>query len=211
VKFYITILAVSLIAMVSCKKDTVVATPHPVKDTAQKPVIQEDPEPQHYVSYENMHGTIGIITTSESYRANDIIPVYDSLKNRISEIMVGDEKQVLDLRCLKKEGLYYKVKLEDGTIGYMANNPEQVVFHTWEEHLLNTFSVDFDPEKNPLRQGPSASAATGIPYTQDNFYHPHKVQGDWLQVSYGYDDDTKYAWIKWKENNRLLVEFYYFA
>lgn len=200
----------SLIATVSCKKDTVVATPVPAKDTVKKTEVQPVDERSQDIAYEDMQGTTGIITTAGGYGMNDVIPVYDSLKNRISEISLTDEYQVLELRCLRKEGMYYKVRLDDNSIGYLPDNPELILFQTWEQHLLNVFCVGFNAKDNPLRQGPSASAATGIPYTQDNFYHPHKVQGDWLQVSYGYEN-PQYAWIKWKENNRLLVEFYYFA
>ncbi len=210
-KFYTTILVLSLIATVSCKQDTVVASPSPVKDTIVRSEVKQAEEPLQDIAYEDMQGTTGIITTAEGHSTTDVIPVYDSLKNRISEIALTDEYQILKLRCLKKDGMYYKVRLDDNSIGYVPNNPDLIAFQTWEQHLLKVFCVGFNPKDNPLRQGPSATAATGPPYTDDNFYHPHKVQGDWLQVSYGYDDNAKYAWIKWKENNRLLVEFYYFA
>lgn len=135
---------------------------------------------------------------------------FNANQKLIKKIIISEEKQILDLRCLAKNKFYYKVVLENKIIGYIPRDEKGILFQTWEEHVLNLFAVDFDQIDNPLRKAPSG-AAEQIQYEKDEFYHPNKIKGEWLQLEYGPDDNVQYAWIKWREKDKLLIEMFYFA
>lgn len=111
---------------------------------------------------------------------------------------------------MDKNESYYQVKLENGDIGYILISSRKVIFQTWEEHILGLFSVGFDEKKNPLRKEPSLDAEM-LYYNQDEFYHPNQIKGEWLQTKYGSEGNWQYGWIKWKSEDNLIIELYYFA
>lgn len=50
-----------------------------------------------------------------------------------------------------------------------------------------------------------------VAYNEDELYHPHRIEGEWLQVKWGTDRNWQYAWIRWREGGKFLVELSYFA
>lgn len=106
--------------------------------------------------------------------------------------------------------LYYQVKIDNGDVGYIPLSSKKVLFQTWEEHFLSLFSVGFNEKKNPLRKEPSLDAEM-LYYDQDEFYHPNQIKGEWLQIKYGSESNWRYGWIKWKSENNLIIDLYYFA
>jgi hypothetical protein len=124
--------------------------------------------------------------------------------------VIKDEYQKLTLNCLSTEGDFYKVFLEDSLIGYLAKNQPEISFQTWGEHVLSVFAVGFDIKRNPIKKEPN-NLSSEISYDVDEFYHPAKVQGNWLQIKWGTEGNWHYGWIKWKDKDKLIIELLYFA
>lgn len=158
-----------------------------------------------------VEGSIGFIVESENYQFGDIIPVFDENQNKISEIIITEETEVLALKCLSRDKTVYEVLLDGSNVGYIPISEQKVEFQTWQEHVLNRlFAVGFNEENNPLRKEPSGDSKT-IHYDQNEFYHPNQIKGEWLQVKWGSGDNWDYGWIRWRENDKLLIEMFYFA
>lgn len=181
---------------------------------AQKQSVQILGEKQEItmpaLAYDTVNGAIGIIVPSETYQFGEAINIYTQEHKLIRQITRTDENQIIALMCVAQDEQYYQVKFEDEVTGFIQRNSKQVVFQTWEEHVLDVFSVDFDIKDNPLRKDPSEGAST-LDFDQDEFYHPNQIKGEWLQVKWGSEGNWNYGWIKWKEKNKLLIDLYYFA
>lgn len=159
---------------------------------------------------EIVEGAIGIITTTDNYQFGDIITVLQEDKKQSSNIILTEEYQIFAVKCLSQDKVYYKVRQDNGKIGFIKKDNKKIQFETWEEHILNLFSVGFESKTNPLHRDPVLTSEK-IVLDPDEFCHPYKIQGNWLQVKWGNEDNWNYGWIRWKENTKLLIEFFYFA
>lgn len=79
----------------------------------------------------------------------------------------------------------------------------------WPEFLLNVYSVEIiDTIQNPLRVVPFSHGGL-LRYMNYSIMEPVQIKGDWMQVIL-YDGNLNkldYGWIRWRENNKLLVEY----
>lgn len=99
---------------------------------------------------------------------------------------------------------------------YVKADDPSLRFETWEEHILKVFAVGFDRKVNPVLEAPQGRVKTvTIP---DVPFHPVEVRGEWLKVKWdaangtekkGAIDDS--GWIRWKRDEKLLVELFYIS
>ncbi len=157
-----------------------------------------------------INGSIGVITTSPNYKFGSKIGVFNFNGALIDFIKITDEYDVLALKCHEINELYYKVRLNNGVIGYLKRNNKLIIFQTWEKHVISLFAVGFDYKNNPLQIKPTINSIK-LAYNKDEFYMPFKIKGEWLQLKWGYENNWKYAWIRWRNQSKLLIEFFYFA
>ncbi|HET8963398.1 MAG TPA: hypothetical protein VFM99_05850 [Chitinophagales bacterium] len=79
----------------------------------------------------------------------------------------------------------------------------------WPEFMLNVYSVEImDTIQNPLRVVPFSHGGL-LRYNNYSIMEPVQIKGDWMQVIL-YDGNLNkldYGWIRWRENNKLLVEY----
>jgi hypothetical protein len=162
------------------------------------------------ISNDTINGAIGIIVPSESYEFGDSIKIYDGNQKLLTTIIRTDENQIIALMCLAQGERFYQIKFDDEQVGYIPNESKQIVFQSWEEHILDVFSVDFDTKANPLRKEPVEDSNT-LYFDEDEFYHPNQIKDEWLQVKWGGEGNWNYGWIKWKDGGKLLIKLYYFA
>lgn len=117
----------------------------------------------------------------------------------------------LVFRCVEKKGDYYRIVIneKEGIVKLISSQEKNLMFQTWEQHLLSVYAVEFNPKKNPLRKDADSIAAT-IPYDKEQTYMPEKIKRDWLLVKWGEEQRPKRGWIKWKDGaGNLLVEIFY--
>lgn len=137
--------------------------------------------------------------------------ITDGFQNEnLSPLALKPENSLLVFRCIgKKDGMYAVVVDENKSIiKYISQSETSFNYESWEKHILKVFSIDFDYKKNPIRQNPSEKS-TILLYNKEEFYHPVKVQKEWLMIK---DDNEKKGWIKWKDaKGDLIITLYYDA
>lgn len=141
----------------------------------------------------------------KSFRITDSFQSED-----LSPLALKPENSLLVFRCIgKKHGMYAVVVDENKSIiKYISQSETSFKYEPWQQHILKVFSVDFDSKKNPIRQDPSEKSKLLL-YNKEEFYHPVKVQKEWLMIK---DDNEKNGWIKWKDaNGHLIITLYYDA
>ena len=96
---------------------------------------------------------------------------------------------------------------------YIALGDSSFKHQSWEEHIVsNVFSVDI-AHKSDLLESPNKNGIScqGVNW-EDIFLKPIIIKNEWLKVMWEDEKKNKrYGWIKWKEGNKLLIEFFYFA
>jgi hypothetical protein len=121
----------------------------------------------------------------------------------------------LHLRVVSKSALSYEVIANEKTgLRKFVKMWSSVQFQSWEQHILQTFSVVSLDSGNMLRESPAESAQVAV-MPNDTLLHPVEISGEWLKVNWetrnANSTERGEGWIKWKEGNRLLIEWFYFA
>ncbi|HEY7184393.1 MAG TPA: hypothetical protein VIC84_23355 [Blastocatellia bacterium] len=128
---------------------------------------------------------------------------------------------LLAFKCVGEDANRYEVIVNEttGLRKFIKKSDNTFKLQTWEDHILSLFAVDFDRAKNRLRNAPTIHAAL-VSASEDAFFHPVKIEGNWLKVSWDVSEtegvkNTKvkkkigYGWVKWKEGNNIIIELYY--
>jgi len=122
------------------------------------------------------------------------------------------------LRVVADHGLRYEVIANEMTgLRKFVRKGLSVRFQSWEEHILTTFSVRPRSGGNPIRETPAEDGKpVGTP--DDILIEAAEFSGDWLKVKWESRNDTRGSeairgegWIRWKEGDRLLITWFYFA
>ncbi|MCG2615994.1 hypothetical protein LZZ85_16980 [Terrimonas sp. NA20] len=188
--------------------------------------IETDPVPPSSVPYTKIPAdqlTEGVLTLKENgkgilrvynlqnqewvaFEPDSVIP--DSLK----PYSAYPDYQNLVFRVTGIEAEYYDVIVneETGLIGKIKKNEPTLTFQRWEDHVASVFSVDFDADKNPVKQDTTGLKRAAY-HNNVEFFFPVKVKGDWLQVKWDEDTKEKTGWLKWRKGNTLLVYLNYIA
>lgn len=124
---------------------------------------------------------------------------------------------LLVLQCTGEKGNYWEVIVNEETKYKKYINKKSSLLHyeTWNQHLLKVFSIGFNSTSNPLQESPS-NKSSKILLTKSIYggfrFEPVLVKGEWLKIKWQKDDETwSYGWVKWKDENKLLLELFYFA
>jgi hypothetical protein len=163
----------------------------------------------------------GVVVLRESYE-NGLLSLYNKDGSKWKSFELTDnfndksihpyalkpENALMVFRCVTKSALFYEVIVDENSTKFIKKSDKNFHFETWEQHIINVFSVDFDYLKNPIKVNP-INDAKELSFDKEQFYHPIKINGDWLMIK---DDDEKTGWIKWKNNKgQLILTLYYDA
>jgi len=122
---------------------------------------------------------------------------------------------VLALKCVGEDENRYEVIVDEetGLKKFVRKDDTILKFETWEKHILKTFAVDFNREQNPLREAPEGQVKTAV-LPKEATFHPVEINGEWLKVRWDSSKKAgkngKFGWVKWREDNKILVELFYF-
>ena len=126
---------------------------------------------------------------------------------------------LLALKCVGRANGRYEVIVneETGLRKYVRGGDPALKFETWEEHLLTTFAINFNREENPLLNEPEGQLKS-VSFTERVVFQPVEVRGDWLKIRWNANGNSEnhrrveydYGWIRWKMDERLLIEVFYF-
>jgi hypothetical protein len=103
-----------------------------------------------------------------------------------------------------REFLEVEVNRETGQTAWVDRFKGNLVY--WPDFLLNVHSVEFiDPANQKVMIKPLTHASEVLSDYTD--MHPKLIKDEWLKVDLSDENLNKLSegWIKWKENNRLLI------
>lgn len=115
---------------------------------------------------------------------------------------------ILQATTLTQNWIEVVINQESGKTAWVRR--DKVAFSTWEDFLLGVYAVEVsDPSANTFRSGPNEHAADMGASVQD--LRPLAIQGNWMQVAPlldgKVDTDARKAWIRWRDEDRLLVRY----
>lgn len=197
-----------LLTIISCKTDksnSVQSTSVAPKVTAkeiQNKIQQQDLE--FYNEVENLG--VGILKAKN----NNFLTYDDSLLNnkneedtynpkKVKPIFFKPDYNIFYLTCLKENETYYT--MNNGNKIYL--NADDFEFYTWESFFKNTTGIgNIDWTLNPALNEPNG---TKLDLDIDSDYIAKEIQGDWLKID---NEEKGIGWIKWRKDNKLLIEVY---
>ena len=113
--------------------------------------------------------------------------------------------------CVGQDDRYYHVIVNDDSalIKFVKKDDPMLSLGTWEEYILNCFTVEFDSNHNPLHEAPNGKRSQTVDVSKSVYFHPEKIEGDWLKVRWHENNDdeqpAKFGWIKWKIDQKLVL------
>lgn len=215
--------ALIIMTIISCNENSEKQTiAHNPKDSMSKPIFSDSVKAAEKVDLSTKKD-IGVVALKEGYK-NGKLQMYNADKTvwksfaftddftdkSIAPFSMKPESRILVFRCVGKTNDMYAVVVNEdkGITKYIKQSDINFSFKTWPQHIVQVFSVDFDYKTNPIKTSPSEAAAS-IEYDKEEFYHPLKVEGEWLKIE---DDNGKSGWIKWRDKNEnLIITLYYEA
>lgn len=133
------------------------------------------------------------------------------------EILWLDYSQFV-FRCMSVQGNWLKVVVnnENGETLWIKKN-NLTTLRNWENYLKGMFGVARLPDhKQKIRSSPTDSSEE-ITYQGQDCFQVKSMKGDWIEIfTADYCDDSytdsetkiKSGWIKWRQGNNLLIEYY---
>jgi hypothetical protein len=214
----------------------------PSEIRAKNPVIIDEPSADGKGRFKRpIKGVRGLLVLADKYaKPTDMIRVYNddgSLWHEFSfyyddsdgkfEYQKDDflphsfhpDYLTLALKVTAEDSGRYEVIVneETGLRKFTKKSEANLKFETWESHILRTFAIEFDLERNPIRRVPAGDLIQGDLPNGVRF-RPVKIESDWLQVRWeapsesgGNPKSSDSGWIKWKDADHLLIDWFYFA
>src|SRR5262249_34731698 len=163
----------------------------------------------------------GSIWYEFSFDEDDREHPFDPARTDFSPFAIHLDYFLLVFKCVGEDANRFEVIVDEttGARKFIRKSDHTFKYQTWEDHILNLFAVDFDRAKNRLRNAPSIRAVP-VQAPKDVFFHPVKIERNWLRVRWDVSETEGvksirgkkkigYGWIKWKEGNNIIIEFYY--
>ncbi len=126
---------------------------------------------------------------------------YDPSEHNVAFNLIGETARYYEVIVNEESGITKYVKKDDPILRR----------GTWDQYILECFAVGFDSRSNPLSQNPNGQPADVVSQKSETF-HPEKISGNWLKVQWRENDDEKRparsGWIRWKEDNRIVIELF---
>jgi hypothetical protein len=233
-----SILLVAVALSISCSTQATTSRMDPEEPSARSQTIidtgltiTEPPAASTPVST-SIKNSKGLIVLSEKYGKDDAIRIYnddgsiwyeftfyyEARGEKFNEIpdfapfAFHADYFTLALKCVGEEKDRYEVVVneESGLRKFVKKAERSLRFQDWEQHVMKAFSVGFDSKSNPLHAEPG-KPAQNVELPEDTTFHPVEIKGQWLKVRWESEGVTDSGWIKWKGDDQLFVELFYFA
>ena len=143
-----------------------------------------------------------------------------SIRNLENQIWLKPETMWLDyfsfnFRCIERKNGWFKVIVNNETNDALwIKKSQEINFSSWEDYLIGMFGVSrLMPKSNPISSLPTTES-TIIMFNYVDCFEVVSMKGDWIEIrSASYceieeDQRINSAWIRWKEGNYLLIEYY---
>jgi len=113
--------------------------------------------------------------------------------------------------CIEKNKNKFTVVINDEKKIFkdIIINDSVLVFKTWDQYVLSHSSIGFESNKNKIRVEPNDKAQI-IEFLGNFKCKPLEIKNEWLKISWKPEGkiEDEFGWIKWKEENKLIVYFF---
>jgi hypothetical protein len=123
---------------------------------------------------------------------------------------------LLALKCTKRDdsSLEVIVNEETGLKKYVKADDPVLKLKAWDEFVVGVYAVTFDQNTNPLFEGPNDQTKK-IVAPKSAIFRPVETRGNWLKVSWQSVEEqpteTVNGWIRWRNDETLLIDISFFA
>ncbi len=133
-----------------------------------------------------------------------------------------------ELLWLDNSSLFFRyVTIKDNWIKVIVNyetgetfwikKSKMTIIKNWEKYLIDMFGVSRLPNEPQKIKSLPINNSKDIKYEGQDCFQVKSVKGDWIEIftaNYCDEDNSKSktkiksGWIKWREKNKLLIEYY---
>lgn len=149
---------------------------------------------------------------NKAYTSDDVEKLYN-WKKEFSPYAFHMDYAIIMFKCLEDKNGFYRVIVNEQTgLTKYIRKSKLWVLKSWEKHICESVaSVGFELESNPLRMKPEVNSTKIVEKSEnlDPVFSPVETQGVWLKIKYWVNEKEKFAWIKWREANQIIVELWY--
>jgi hypothetical protein len=226
------VVTILLVTLVSCTSHE----SNPVASEGKGAVVQGPPYEERVHEY-SIEGAIGVVVLTDHYSKSDFVNIYNedgslwyrftfygTETNNLSNttfkpLSFNRDYFLLVLKCMgKSEGRFEVVVDEETGLRKYARADDPVLkLQTWEEHILQTFAVDYNRQDNPVLDRPNGSVK-GLDVSKEVMFHPVEINGEWLKVRWSVPGklgtnnvNNNSGWIRWKKGRNISIELIYFS
>ncbi|CAN5276129.1 hypothetical protein BH10ACI1_BH10ACI1_21080 [soil metagenome] len=137
--------------------------------------------------------------------------------NNFNPFAFNPDYSRLALKLAGENATYFEVIVNEETNlkKYVKKDDKNFKFETWENHILQTFAIEFNNEVNPLREIPNGKIKN-IETANIEKFAPVEIKGEWLKVKWDVKPNstettpkTDSGWIQWKKADTLLIDWLY--
>lgn len=159
-----------------------------------------------------MYNADGSLWYEFTYYYDDADGNFEYANEEFAPFSFHPDNFVLALKCVGEDANNYEVIVNEqkGLTKFVKKDDPTLQLETWENHIVKRFAVDFIKEVNPLRETPEGvTKITNLP--SGTTFHPVEIEGDWLKVRWGdspADKNVNIGWVRWKENDVILIELF---
>ena len=137
----------------------------------------------------------------------------DSILNNFKTFAYHPDYALLIFLCTKFK-FFYEIYLENDIVKYIDLNSELFKFYTWQEFVLsNEYSSIVDDNFSFYEEPNYSSNEITFIRKQDEIFFITGIQviNDWLKVKVEYPntEETTFGWIKWRNQENILIDFYF--
>ena len=152
-----------------------------------------------------------LVINSDSLKDNSEIKILNKDASLYKKIKFNEEYIISSFYCYGIKNNLYMIKIDNKKKFISSNNLSS--FKTWNDFLLNDiFSINFNTNENPIRDKKTNKI---ILNQKSNNYKITvlKINGYLMKIKYtDYNKEKSIeGWIKWRDENCLLIEIFHFA
>jgi len=177
---------------------------------------EEYKKPYDFIRFYNADGSLWYEFT---FYYDDSDGKYEYENDNFRPFSFHPDYFTLALKLIGEKSNYYEVVVNEETKlkKYVKKNDKNLKFETWENHILKTFAIEFNQKENSIRETPNGTLKK-VDLSKIERFGAVEFKGEWLKINWdtekNTDSDSKktdFGWIKWKEGENLLIDWFYFA
>lgn len=135
---------------------------------------------------------------------------------KIKDYHIGEPFYIINFNCLKKEGNFYEVIVDEINNKRMwVRLNSEITLMSWFDFLKSTVCVS----QNDYNNNPAytlANDSSEIVYNKEMCWDIVDMKGYWIKVKFSEieadltneDNQNLRGWIKWRDDSELLIDYY---